>query len=228
MPVLKGISLAILALLSLAACGGGSVAPATASADPASPTASAAASKIAGGTTFTVTSASKGTVRAREQLANVQAPSDAVLTTSKLTGSFTLKPDGTFTADSKITADLTALQSDRSQRDQFIKMSTLETRSFPNAEFVPKTTNGLTLPLADGADLTFKITGAMTIHGTTKEVTLDVKAKRSGSDLTATVTNDGAPWIFADFGMTVPRVATVLSIVDKLNIQVDLVATEMK
>src|SRR6266542_4551820 len=43
MPVLKGISVAILALLSLAACGGGSVAPATASADPASPTASAAA-----------------------------------------------------------------------------------------------------------------------------------------------------------------------------------------
>lgn len=69
------------------------------------------------------------------------------------------------------------------------------------------------------------LAGKVTAHGVAKEVTFAVSAKRDGTRLTATATNDPA-WKFADFGMTVPRVASVLSIEDDIRIEVSLVATE--
>ena len=81
------------------------------------------------------------------------------------------------------------------------------------------------LPLPASGTFTFTLTGNMTIHGVTKEVTFDVQAKRDGADLAATAT--AAPsWKFGDFGMTAPSLPfRVVSIVDELRIVVDLVAT---
>ncbi len=161
----------------------------------------------------------------REQLVGVSLPSDAVLTATGATGTFKLNADGTFSADSKITFDLTTLASDNRDRDNFIKMDTLQTRQFPKAEFVPTKTTGLTLPMAASGTFTFKLTGNITIHGKTKEVTFDVVAKRNGTDLTATATL--APTLkFGDFGMTAPSVPfRVISIVDEIRLSVELVAT---
>jgi polyisoprenoid-binding protein YceI len=71
----------------------------------------------------------------------------------------------------------------------------------------------------------FTLAGKMTVHGVTKDVTFAVTAKRDGARLTATATADPA-WKFADFGMTVPRVASVLSIEDDIRVEISLVATE--
>ena len=78
-----------------------SVAPRTAS--PAIPATTSAPS--AG--SWTVGAASKAVVSVREQLVGLSLPSDAVLTATGGTGTFALKADGTFNADSKITFDLT-------------------------------------------------------------------------------------------------------------------------
>ncbi len=121
--------------------------------------------------------------------------------------------------------DLTALASDARLRDNFVKQNTLETRQFPSATFVPLRTEGLTLPLPASGDLSFKLTGQMTVHGVTKEVSFDVKAKRSGAELTATATVTPAMQ-FGTFGMTQPRVFTVLSIKDEIRLEVQLVATQ--
>ena len=117
------------------------------------------------------------------------------------------------------------LASDQRDRDNFVKMDTLQTRQFPKAEFVPTKTSGLTLPMPTSGEFTFKLTGQMTIHGKTKEVTFDVVARRSGNDLTATAT--AAPtWKFSDFGMSAPSVPfRVVSVVDEIRVVVDLVAT---
>jgi len=228
-------SLATASLL-LSACGGAAVAP---SATPAptvvvatatpTPTATAATSATSATTvttgTWTISDTSKATVRVREQLVGVNLPSDAVLVATGATGSFVLTDDGTFSSDSKITFDVTTLASDQRDRDNFVKMDTLQTRQFPKAEFVPTKTTGLTLPMPASGEFTFKLTGQMTIHGKTKEVTFDVVAKRSGNDLTATAT--AAPtWKFGDFGMTAPSVPfRVVSVVDEIRVVVDLVAT---
>ena len=175
--------------------------------------------------TFTVDQSSKTTVRVREVLAQIRAPGDAVLTATGMKGAFTLNVDGSFATGSKITADLTTLRSDQSQRDGFIKDNTLETRRFPTAEFVPERLSGATLPLPASGDLALTIAGKMTVHGKTKDVTFAVTAKRDGPKLTATATAAPA-WKFADFGMTVPRVASVLSIEDDIRVEIALVATE--
>lgn len=213
----------------LAACGGAATAP-SASPDPtANPTTRATETPASTSTgtagTWTVTSASKATASVREQLVGVNLPSDAVLTATGATGSFAMNADGSFSADSKITFDLTTLASDQRQRDDFVKQSTLQTRQFPTATFVPTKATGLTLPIASGADLKFSLVGKMTIHGVTKDVTFDVVAKRTGNELTATATAN--PTLkFGDFGMSAPSVPVrVVSVTDAIRLVIELVAT---
>ena len=215
----------------LAACGGAAApnstaAPTAAATTSAPPSASATTSTTTVTTgTWTVTSTSKATVRVREQLVGVNLPSDAVLVATGATGTFVLQDDGTFSPDSKITFDVTTLASDQRDRDNFVKMDTLQTRQFPTATFVPTKTSGLVLPLPASGDFTFKLTGQITIHGKTKDVTFDATAHRSGNELTATTTASPT-WKFADFGMTAPSVPfRVVSVVDEIRLVVDIVAT---
>jgi len=209
----------VLALGVAAACGG---APAPAS-PPASPTASAAASAQAGA--WAIADSSKATVRVREQLVGVSAPSDAVLVAKGAKGSFTLRDDGTFGSDSVISFDLTTLLSDQRQRDETVKRDPLQVTRFSTAEFVPTKATGLTLPLAASGDFSFTLVGKMTIHGTSKDVSFDVTAKRTGGDLMATATANPT-WKFEDFGMSPPSSPLrVVSVVDEIKLGVDLVAT---
>ncbi len=233
MTLLRSVALSLFASV-LAACGAAagtsssptptstSSAPASASAT-ATPTAPSA--KAAGGITFTVSSGSKAVVRVTEQLADRQSLSDAVLTSEKVTGSFTLLADGTFSSDSKIAVDLNALASDQSNRDRFIKQNTLQTSRFPTATFVPVKATGLALPLPATGELSFTLAGKLTVHGVTKDAAFDVKATRSATGLTATA-NAMPALTFGDFGMEQPRVFVVVSIKDEIRLEVDLVATQ--
>ena len=194
-----------------------------------SPTPTPAASSSGTGVTTTsgdwvVSNTSRATAKVREQLVNVNLPSDAVLVAAGASGSFTLSDDGTFSSDSKITFDLTTLSSDQSQRDQFVKMDTLATRQYPTAQLVPTKVSGLSLPLPASGQFTFTLTGNLTIHGTTKVVTFDVTAQRDAGVLTATATANPS-LKFEDFGMSAPSVPLrVLSVVDEIRLSVNLVA----
>jgi polyisoprenoid-binding protein YceI len=218
-----GRAASVLLALALTACS---------SLGSSTPTETGATSQLPAGTvsasgpwTFTVDSSSKTTVRVREVLAQIRAPGDAVLTGTGMKGTFTLNTDGSFTPTSKITADLTTLRSDESRRDDFIKDNTLETRRFPTAEFVPKSLHGATLPLPISGEMKFTLSGTMTLHGKSKDATFSVTARRDGPKLTATATADPA-FTFGDFGMTQPRVASVLSIEDEIRVEITLVAVE--
>jgi len=218
----------IMVALVAVACGGAAsvtvdptVAPATAAPSAARATGTATAAALS----WTVSNTSKAVVSVREQLVGVSLPSDAVLTATGAKGTFALNADGTFTSGSKITFDLTTLSSDSRDRDNFVKQDTLATRQFPSATFVPATTSGLSLPLPASGDFTFTLTGTLTIHGKGKNVTFDVKATRSGADLSATATANPA-LKFEDFGMSAPSVPfKVVSVVDQIRLVVSLVAT---
>jgi polyisoprenoid-binding protein YceI len=233
--VMSGIARIVVVVLLLSACGGSaslaSASP-TATATPAASTATApttaaatAGTVSAATSTWTIGSASKAVVSVREQLVGVSLPSDAVLTATGGSGTFGLNADGTFSSNSKITFELATLTSDNRDRDNFVKQDTLNTRQFPKAEFVPTKTSGLALPVASTGTFTFTLTGNLTIHGKTKEVTFNVVAKRSGGDLTATATL--APTVkFGDFGMSAPSVPfRVVSVVDEIRIVVEITAT---
>lgn len=234
MSILRRV-IALASVIALAACGGAAQPAAT---DPpaSTPTATPEATSTPNATgpglglgrflvTFEVVAGSKAIVRVNEQLADRTLPNDAVLTTEKVSGTFSIRPDGTFDQGAKIVADLTALESDVDIRDDFIKRNTLQTQRFPEATFVPLRVEGMPLPLAESGDLTFKLIGQMTIRGVTKELTFDVTATRNGRDLTAKATATPA-FQFGTFGMSQPRVFSVISIKDEIRLEVELVAKQ--
>ena len=178
-----------------------------------------AASQAQAATTTLVidSSASKASYRAHEQLVGRTLPSEAVGTTSSVSGSLVLAPDGSIVADqSKISVDLSKLQSDESRRDNFIKGTTLQTSRFPMATFVPREAQGLPSPLPTSGQTTFQLVGDLTVHGVTRPVTWQVTAQFGDASVSGAATTTVN---ISDFGMTPPKAGPVLSIEDGLTLE---------
>ena len=155
----------------------------------------------------------------REQLAGAELPNDAVGVTSAISGGITLDPRGRVdSAASRISVDLTTLTSDRSRRDNFIKRRTIVTDSFPSAELVVTDIRGLPATLPTSGPMTLVLTGNLTIHGVTRPSTWDVTARAEGESIIGKAVTRIK---FGDFGMTQPRVAIVLSVVDDIRLEYD-------
>jgi len=177
-----------------------------------------------GGLVVTIDPAtSEARYRVREQLANRDLPNDAIGRTNAISGSVTIKADGTIdTASSQFTVDVSNLQSDASMRDNFVKRNVLQTSQFPNVTFVHTQVSGLAWPLPQSGPVTFQLTGDLTIRDVTKpvtwEVTGEIQDSQTGQATGAAVTS----FTFADFNLTQPRVPSVLSIADTITLEVDI------
>ncbi len=200
----------------------------TAAAPAAAPTAASAAgdNALSGDSASTirlVAVAGKSTAnyRVREQLAGVNFPTDAVGKTQAISGVIVGKPDGTIvSSDSKFTVDLSTLQSDQGMRDNFIKGSVLRTSQYPNAVFVPTKATGLPTTLPSTGQVSFKLTGNLTVKDVTKPVTWDVTCQpQSNSEGTCHATTN---FTFDYFNLTQPHVGRVLSIDDNITLEVDV------
>jgi len=156
----------------------------------------------------------------REQLATFNFPSDAVGVTSDVSGGLLLNADGTIVSDeSRIVVDLTSLKSDSGRRDNFVRSNVLETNTYGTAEFVPSAALGLPSPLPTSGEVTFQLTGDLTVRGTTRPTTWEVTANVvGGRELTGTATTS---FTFAEFGLTQPRVPVVLSVEDNIRLELD-------
>jgi polyisoprenoid-binding protein YceI len=161
---------------------------------------------------------SRARFRAREQLARLPAPSEAIGTTSEVSGAVGVGPNGVVADASKISVQLDSLTSDSGQRDRFIKQNTLQTQQFPSAEFLPKQASGLPWPLPTSGEMSFQLTGDLTIRGVTQPKTWEIKAQFAPNE----VTGSGSTSITLEqFGMEKPRVASVLSIEDTIVLEID-------
>ena len=164
---------------------------------------------------------SEARYRVREQLAQVSLPSDAVGRTKAITGTIVGKPDGTIvSSDSKFVVDLRTLQSDQDRRDNFLRQNVLQTNQFPNAVFVPTQAPGLDLTMPPSKPVTFKLTGDLTVRNVTKPVTWQVTCQPQGNEGSCHATTN---FNFAYFNLTQPRVPVVLSVVDNIVLELDLV-----
>ena len=167
-------------------------------------------------------SASQASYHAREQLVGKSLPSDAVGTSSSVSGTLVLGADGSVLADqSKITVDLTKLRSNESRRDNWIQGNTLQTSRYPMATFVPNAVQGLAMPLPTTGQATFQLSGDLTVHGVTKPVTWQVTANFADATVSGSATTDVK---ITDYGMTPPRVGPVLSIEDGLTLELAFTA----
>jgi polyisoprenoid-binding protein YceI len=162
---------------------------------------------------------SSGTYRVQEQFVGINFPSDAVATSPTVAGTLVIAPDGLIvTAQSKLTIDLRALKSDQDQRDNFVRTRTLETDKFPYAEFSPTRVEGIPAMIPTQGQVGFTLTGNMTIHGVTKEVAFKGIAT-FGRDSTV---NGRAKtdFTFATFGLTKPAIGRLMSVDDKIELEV--------
>lgn len=164
---------------------------------------------------------SKAGFRVREQLAGFDLPNDAVGTTQDITGTIVGKTNGTIvSAESKFVVDLTTLKSDQRMRDGFLQRETLRTSQYPTATFVPTAVSGLPSTLPPTGQVSFQMTGDLTIRDVTRPTTWEVTcqpASQTEGTCHATTT-----FTFGDFQLEQPRVARVLSIEDKIVLEVDV------
>jgi polyisoprenoid-binding protein YceI len=223
------LSLLLIAGL-LAACSGGAASPTSA---PTAAATAAGAATSSGSTSHSSATAAPDAIhlnlvadgtqaryRVREQLAQLSLPSDAVGTTSAVTGTLVINPDGTVIDDlSMFVVDVTGLTSDKNQRDGFVQRSLLQTRQYPTVVFVPTSATGLASPLPTSGALNFQLKGNLTAHGATKPATWAVTGQiLSSTEMTGTATTS---FTFEDYNIPQPRVPVVLSVVDKITLEFD-------
>ena len=158
----------------------------------------------------------------REKLAALPVSTNAVGQTSAVTGDLYLTTQDLAVApDSLYRVDLRTLRSDEAMRDNFIRGATLATGQFPFAEFRVKQVTGFPASYVEGTEIELSLSGDMNIHGVTRAVTFSVKARKTGSTLTAVADTD---FKMTDFGIRPPDLA-VSKAEDSVHVQVVLVAT---
>jgi polyisoprenoid-binding protein YceI len=157
--------------------------------------------------------------RVTEQLAGFDLPNDAVGRTSAVAGAVVLDSAGrVVAADSRITATVSSLASDRSRRDGYMRGRILETDSFPSVTLRPTAVHGLPWPLPASGTASFTLAGDLTIKGTTRPSTWTVMAAFRGDTVSGLAST---AFTFPDFGLNQPRVPIVLSVGDTIRLEYD-------
>jgi polyisoprenoid-binding protein YceI len=146
--------------------------------------------------TWNVSKGSKAQYRVKEVLFGQD--NTATGTTEDVTGSVVF---GTTVKTATVTVDLTTVSSDESQRDNQFQNRILDTAQFPNATFKLTKPIELGTEPAGGVKITTTATGDLTMHGTTKSVTAQVDARRTGDTIEVA---GSIPVTFSDFGINNP------------------------
>lgn len=155
----------------------------------------------------------------REQLAGFDFPNDAVGRTGAVSGELVLDGRGAVVPGvSRFVIDVSTLQSDQARRDNFLRRNTLATAEHPNVVFVATSARGLPFPLPRSGEVQFQLVGDLTVRDVTRAVTWDVTARFDGG---AVVGRAQTKFTFAEFNLTKPRVARVLSVADDIRLEYD-------
>lgn len=147
--------------------------------------------------TWTVSTGSQAGYRAREVLFGQST--EAVGRTDRVSGTMVIA--GKTVRNGEFTVDLTSVASDQSQRDNQFRGRIMDVAQWPDAKFTLASPINLGTVPAVGAEIAAKATGHLAMHGTTKQVTIDLKAVRAANTITV---NGSIPVLFADYGIANP------------------------
>jgi polyisoprenoid-binding protein YceI len=119
--------------------------------------------------------------------------------TNAVTGDLAIA--GTTVNTAKFTVDMTKVTSDSGQRDGQFRGRIMQTSQFPTSTF--ELTQPIQLPSipANLQEISVKAAGNLTLHGVTKAVAVDLKARLNGSSLEV---NGTIPITFADYNISNP------------------------
>jgi polyisoprenoid-binding protein YceI len=228
---LKMTFIGIFLLAVLAACGGGNSTTSSSTTSDSKSTVSSAATSTpaASGTACVaptgnasaynlVANQSEASYKVQEQFLNRNLPNDAIGTTKNVQGSFLLTSGSQpVITQLKMTADLRTLTSDQQRRDNSIRDRWLESNTYPNATFVAK---DVQVPSGQG-QVTFNMTGNMTIHGVTRQETFKVTGKLTGDTITGTATTN---ILMKNYGFSAPDIAGILTVKDGVTVTFNFTA----
>jgi polyisoprenoid-binding protein YceI len=177
------------------------------------------AQQIAG--RWTIAAGSQAGYRVREKLSFLPAISDAVGRTSAITGTATFAQSGgglSVTAASFV-INVYGLKSNESLRDVHIRTIGLQSATYPKASFVLSSPVRLPSSALNGRVFSVPVTGVVTIHGSSKRLTIPVQMRLAATGIAA-VGSVTFPW--SEFGMTAPSVGGFVSVTDKATMEFDL------
>jgi polyisoprenoid-binding protein YceI len=161
-----------------------------------------------------------------EQLVGNDLPNDVIGVTKEVAGEVIVRSDGSIDSErSRIVVQVGSLTTDSSRRDGYVRNNTLQTSQYPEVIFVPTAISGLTNPLEADGEVSFQLTGLLTIKGTTKETIWEVKGTVSSGEAKGTAATN---FQFADFNLVQPKVPVVLSIKDDIRLEIDIVLQRVK
>lgn len=177
-----------------------------------------------GATLFTIdSSSSKATFTIDEVLFG--NPNTVVGETNKVAGQILVNAqDPSKSQVGEIKIDVSTLVTDNDLRNRTLQGRILETDTPANqyATFVAKSISGLPESVAVGQQISFKITGDLTIHQVTKTVTFDATVKAvSDKQITGTASTTVK---YSDFGISVPDVPSVTGLGDTVKLALDFTA----
>ncbi|MGH9133185.1 MAG: YceI family protein [Ilumatobacteraceae bacterium] len=153
--------------------------------------------------------------RVEEQLSGIGSTT-AVGRTPAVTG--TMAIEGTTVASVSIEADMAAMVTNDSRRDDKAQ-DALETDEFPSATFVLTEPIELGDAAASGEAVQVDATGELTVHGTTNPVSIPLEAQLVDG---VVVVVGSVPVVFADYGVSVPSAPIVVSAEDHGIIELQL------
>ncbi len=146
----------------------------------------------------------------------------AIGVTQEIEGAITVDPENPQNSTiGVITIDISAFTSDEDRRDQAIRDRWLESATYPIATFEPTEITGLPETYTEGDELSFQVTGDMTVRETTNPVTFDVTAQVMDGELVGTATTDIK---MTDFGFDPPDIAGILRAEDDVRLIFDFIA----
>lgn len=145
----------------------------------------------------------------------------AVGTTQGIAGELLVdfaQPSNTQIGD--IVIDVSQFTSDESRRDNFIRNSGLQSAAYPLATFSPTSIDGLPAQVAETNNLSFTMTGELTVKNVTRNVTWDVTLNLDGDQIVGTASTE---ILMSDYGVG-PIQLAFLSTEDQVNLYFDFVA----
>ena len=119
--------------------------------------------------------------------------------------------DGNVVTDISVTADLTQLESDQARRERYLQNSALEIATFDTASFVAESATLTAVPEI-GTPLEVDVTGMLTLHGVTNEVTVPIEARWNGDSIDIA---GNADIVLADYGIEPPDIGGFVSVGDE-------------
>jgi polyisoprenoid-binding protein YceI len=155
----------------------------------------------------------------REQLVGFDLPNDAVGTTGNVSGAIVLDSTGAVIAEgSRIIVRVDSLKSDQARRDNYVRGRVLGVDTFPTVELVPTRIRELHLPLPTTGTRTLTLEGNLTVKGVTKPTVWTLNATFGANLISGKA---ATRFTFLDFGLTKPRVRSVLSVADTIRLEYD-------